>query len=294
MASSISTNRSSPIQVAKYILEAVKMEQSLFALPFAYIGMLLAQQSFPGLDTFLWITIAMIGARNAGMALNRVIDRDMDAKNPRTQSRHIPQGLLTKRPLIILAIIGITATIVSAGMLNTTALVLSPVAIFAIVGYSYVKRISWMTHFFLGCTLSIAPAGAWIAVTGHLPIEGIILTASVAAFASGFDIFNTINDVDFDRANRVNAIPARFGVATALWVSRVLHTLTSVGLLVLGMLMSLAWPYYVAWITATLILIWEHQLLAKDLGNIMKVFSSLNALVSMTMLLGTILTLVVS
>ena len=149
MASRTSSSQASPLQVSKYVLEAVKMEQSLFALPFAYIGMLLAQQSFPGIPTFLWITIAMIGARNAGMALNRIIDRDMDARNPRTESRHLPQALLTTRPLLILAIIGIMATVLSAGMLNTTALVLSPIAIFAIVGYSYVKRISWMTHFFL-------------------------------------------------------------------------------------------------------------------------------------------------
>lgn len=290
----MSPSQTSPLQVSKYVLEAVKMEQSLFALPFAYIGMLLAQQSFPGIPTLLWITVAMIGARNAGMALNRIIDRDMDARNPRTESRHLPQALLTTRPLLILAIMGIMATVLSAGMLNMTALVLSPVAIFAIVGYSYVKRISWMTHFFLGCTLAIAPAGGWIAVTGNLPLEGLILTATVASFASGFDIFNTISDVDFDRANRVHAIPARFGIPTALWVSRGLHFLTSTGLLTLGILMSLSWPYYIAWIAATLILAWEHRLLAKDLGNIMKVFSTLNALVSMTMLCGTILALIIS
>jgi 4-hydroxybenzoate polyprenyltransferase len=292
MASSPSTNQISLLQALKYVLEAVKMEQSLFALPFAYIGMLLAEQSFPGISTFFWITMGMIGARNAGMALNRVIDREMDAKNPRTQSRHLPQGLLTTRPLLILAAIGIIITFLSASMLNTTALLLSPIAILAIIGYSYIKRISWMTHFFLGCTLSIAPAGGWIAVTGNLPVEGILLTAIVATFASGFDIFNTISDAKFDKANGVYSIPARFGVPTALWVSRGLHCLTSIGLLVLGILMTLSWPYYLAWITASLILIWEHRLLANDLGNIMKVFSTLNALVSMIMLIGTILALV--
>ena len=294
MASKNLISQTSPLQASKYILEAVKMEQSLFALPFAYIGMMLAEQSFPGISKLFWITMAMIGARNAGMALNRVIDRKMDAKNPRTQSRHLPQGLLTSRPLLMLAAIGIIVTVISASKLNTTALLLSPIAILAIIGYSYVKRISWMTHFFLGCTLAIAPAGGWIAVTGNLPLEGILLTVIVATFASGFDIFNTISDADFDRANGVHAIPARFGVPRALQISRALHFLTSSGLLGLGIMMNLSWPYYLAWIAATLVLIWEHRLLAKDLGNIMKVFSTLNALVSMIMLAGTILALVVS
>ena len=293
MASKPSLRRPSLLQSSKYILEAVKMEQSLFALPFAYIGMLLAEQSFPGTSTFFWITMAMIGARNAGMALNRVIDREMDAKNPRTKSRHLPKGLLTVRPLLILAGIGIAITVVSASMLNSTALLLSPLAILAIIGYSYMKRISWTTHFFLGCTLAIAPAGGWIAVTGNLPWEGVLLTAIVATFASGFDIFNTIDDVDFDRANGVYAIPSRFGISTALWISRGLHCLTSVGLLALGFLMTLTWPYYIAWIAATLVLVWEHRLLVNDLGNIMKVFSTLNVLISMIMLMGTIAAIVI-
>ena len=220
----IAHNNAGPLKKLDYILSAVKFEQSLFALPFAFIGMLLAADGLPELEPFLWVTLAMVGARNAGMAVNRVFDRNVDALNPRTADRHLPRGLLRPWELSALAAVGLALYFVAAWQLNPLAFALSPVGALFVVGYSTVKRFSWLTHFTLGMTLAIAPAGGWVAVTGSLSWETVLLYAVVMTFASGFDIFNTVGDIDFDRAHGINALPARFGVPAAFWVSRTMHT----------------------------------------------------------------------
>ncbi len=271
-----------------YVLEAVKVEQSLFALPFAYLGMLLAAGGLPPLAAFVWVTVAMVGARNAGMALNRVLDRRLDALNPRTSGRHLPRGLLRSWQLTALGGVGLALLFVAAAQLNTLALALSPLAALAVVGYSVAKRFTWLTHFALGLTLAIAPAGGWIAVTGAISWETLLLVFILATFASGFDIFNTAPDVEFDRAHGIHSIPARFGVPVGFWVARLLHVGTSLGLLALGLGLGLAWPYYVGWGIATGLLVYEHRALSpQDLSRLGFVFSTANALVSVTVLVFT-------
>lgn len=281
-----------PFTRVRYVLEAVKIQESLFALPFAYMGMVLAAHGAPSFRAFFWVTVAMVGARNAGMALNRVMDRDMDALNPRTANRHLPRGLLKPWQLTMLGIAGLALLSIAAAQLNPLAFALSPAAALAVVGYSMAKRYTWLTHFALGLTLAIAPAGGWIAVTGSFSWVTALLIFIVATFASGFDIFNTCPDVAFDRAHGIHSLPARFGLPGAFRVSRALHTLTSLGLLALGLLLGLAWPYYIGWVIATVLLVYEHRAISPDdLSRLGVVFLRVNAMISVTVFCFTVLAL---
>ncbi len=278
------TKLRSALTTLRYLLEAVKVEQSLFALPFAYLGMVLAARGLPTLSDFLWVTLAMVGARNAGMAFNRVLDRRLDALNPRTARRHLPRGLLRPWELTALGVGGLALLFLAAWQLNPLALALSPLAALAVVGYSLVKRFSWLTHFALGLTLAIAPAGGWIAVTGALSWEAILLVFIVATFAGGFDIFNTVSDVEFDRGHGIHSLPKRFGLPAAFWVARAMHLGTSAGLLALGLWLGLAWPYFVGWAIASALLVYEHWVLSRDLTRLASLFSWVNATVSVVVL----------
>jgi 4-hydroxybenzoate polyprenyltransferase len=290
----IAHNNTGLLQRLNYILAAVKFEQSLFALPFAYIGMMLAAEGLPDLEPFLWVTLAMFGARNAGMAVNRVFDRNLDAMNPRTAERHLPKGLLKTWELTALTVVGIAIYFVAASQLNTLAFALSPVGALFVIGYSVVKRFTWLTHFSLGMTLAIAPAGGWVAVTGSLSWEAVLLYVVVATFASGFDIFNTVGDRKFDRAHGINALPARFGVPAAFWVARAMHLITSASLLILGLWLELEWIYFVGWGIASALLIYEHLALSPtDMSRLRFVFSWVNAGISLALLTFTYLAVVV-
>jgi 4-hydroxybenzoate polyprenyltransferase len=274
----------------RHVVEAIRLPESLFALPFAYLGMLLAAGGIPPWQPVLWVTLAMVGARNAGMALNRVLDRDLDAMNPRTAGRHLPAGLLRAWHLTALGMAGLGLFFFSASQLNALAFVLSPLAGFFVVGYSLCKRFTWLTHFVLGSTLGMAPAGGWIAVTGSLSWKTVLLWAIVATFASGFDIFNTCPDVEFDRAHGVHSLPARFGLRAGFRVARLLHMLTSLGLLALGIVFALPWPYYIGWAIATALLVYEHLALSpRDLSRLGPVFLKVNASISVAVFLFTLI-----
>ena len=189
---------------------------------------------------------------------------------------------------------GLALYFVAAWQLNPLALALSPVGALFVVGYSTVKRFSWLTHFTLGMTLAIAPAGGWVAVTGSLSWEVVLLYAVVMTFASGFDIFNTVGDIDFDRAHGINALPARFGVPTAFWVSRTMHLLTAAALLALGLWLELAWPYFVGWGITAVLLVYEHiALKPHDMSKLRFVFSQVNAAISLAVLVFTFIAVVV-
>lgn len=282
------------MQRINYVLAAIKFEQSLFALPFAYIGMLLASDGLPGREPFLWVTLAMFGARNAGMAVNRVFDRNLDAMNPRTSDRHLPQGLLNTWELGALTGICLVLYFVAASQVNALAFALSPIGAIFVVGYSLVKRVSWLTHFSLGMTLAIAPVGGWLAVTESLSWEAVLLYVVVATFASGFDIFNTIGDREFDRAHGISSLPARFGIHAAFWVARSMHLITASALLAVGVWLDLAWPYFVGWGIASILLIYEHLALSPDdMSRLRFVFSWVNAGISLALLTFTFLAVTV-
>jgi 4-hydroxybenzoate polyprenyltransferase len=281
--------RIGPFTRVRYVMEAVRIQESLFALPFAYMGMLLAARGLPSLHSFLWVTLAMVGARNAGMAFNRVLDREMDALNPRTANRHLPRGLLQPWELTVLGLLCLGLFFLAAAQLNPLALALSPLAALFVVGYSLCKRFTWLTHLALGMTLAIAPAGGWIGVTGSISWEVALLSFIVATFAGGFDIFNTCQDIQFDRAHGVHSLPARFGLPAAFLVSRTLHVGTSLGLLALGLLLHLAWPYYLGWAIATALLIYEQSVLSPtDMSRFRSVFLPVNAAISVVVLLSTL------
>jgi 4-hydroxybenzoate polyprenyltransferase len=255
----------------RVLLEAIKFEHTIFALPFAYLGMVLAARSahgWPGWGKLIWITIAMAAARTLAMALNRLIDASLDARNPRTANRALPRRLLRPAEMLVLAVVSGGVLVVAAAQLNPLCLKLVPVALIFLVGYSYTKRFTWLCHFFLGLTDGIAPIGGWLAVNPTLSaanlVPPLLLGLAVSAWVSGFDLIYGCQDVEFDRAHGLHSIPARFGPQIALQVSEVLHG-ASVGLLAaVGGMLGLSWPYWAGVGIASWLLIWEHRLVHPD------------------------------
>ncbi|MCZ6614687.1 MAG: putative 4-hydroxybenzoate polyprenyltransferase [Chloroflexi bacterium] len=272
---------SAPIAKFRLLLAAIRFEHSVFALPFAYLGMVLASDGLPTWWQFVWITIAMVAARTLAMSANRLIDVEHDTLNPRTAARALPTGLLKRGEMLAMALVSLALFLAAAAMLNTLALALAPVAAVVVVGYSYVKRFSWLTHFALGAADAIAPAGGWIAVSGTLPWEAVLLSFGVAMWIGGFDIFYACQDIDFDKKHGVHSIPKRFGTVGGFWVARGMHLLTSMALLGVGLLLGLTWPYYVGWAIASALLVYEHWIISpRDLSRLNAAFFSVNGYIA--------------
>jgi 4-hydroxybenzoate polyprenyltransferase len=276
---------------AKHYLDLVKFEHTLFALPFAYGGMLLAAKGWPGWTTFFWITLAMVGARTASMALNRVIDAAIDAKNPRTANREIPKGILTKGGAMVLALLGFALLILAGWALNTLTLILLPVAVFFLSLYPYTKRFTWLCHFWLGLTIGAAAAGGWIAVTGSFAPTTIALWAGVGLWITGFDIIYALLDYDFDLQHGIYSVPSRFGKDQALTMSAWLHLLAWIALGLVLPLAHLGYFYALALMIVAGVLVYAH-LLVRDQG-VGAALASFNAnlYISSVILLGVILEL---
>ncbi|MBI4334994.1 MAG: UbiA family prenyltransferase [Chloroflexi bacterium] len=268
---------------------AVKFEHTIFALPFAYIGMLLAAGGLPTFHQFLWITLAMVGARTLAMSANRLVHHQEDAANPRTAGRHLPRGLLRPAEMLALLLLSAAVFFFAAWKLNSLALALAPAAAVYIVLYSYVKYFSWLTHFILGLADGIAPAGGWVGVTGSLDWPAVFLTLAVTMWVGGFDVLYACQDLEFDRRHRVHSIPVRFGVPAALWWSRGMHALTSLSLLAVALWMGLGWPYYLGWAIAATLLVYEHRLLKPhDLSRLNAAFFNVNGYIALVVLLATL------
>ncbi len=284
---------------APLYLSSIRIWESLFALPFAYIAMALASdaasgQAWPGWHAFVWITVAAFGARTLGMSANRLLHAREDAANPRTANRHLPSGQLRAREVVIMALLGLLILFYAAAQLNVLALLLAPLAAVYVVFYSYAKYFTWLCNFCLGWALAIAPAAAWIGVTGQLEWEGLLISFAVAMWAGGFDIIYACTDYDFDRRYGTGSVPSRIGLSEALWVARTMHLLSAIGLLALGILTGLSWPYYVGWGIAVLLLLYENgQVKADDLSRVNVVFFRINGYISVQLLAFTILALVV-
>ena len=278
---------------AHLFYEAVRFEHSLFALPFAYIGMFLAAEGLPTVSQFIWITVAMVAARTLAMSSNRLIHWKEDAANPRTANRHLPKGLLKPWEMGTLMLASIGVFIFAASQLNTLALILAPVAAVYVVAYSYAKYHTWATHFVLGWADAIAPAGAWIGVTGGFGPEPALLAFAVAMWIGGFDIIYACQDMAFDARYGVHSIPRRFGVEAAFWWYRGMHVLTSGALLALGLWMDLGYLYFIGWAIATVLLAYEHTLVKpNDLSKLQLAFFTINSYVSAVLLLFTSLAVV--
>ena len=292
---SITAKPIAALNKAHLFYEAVRFEHTLFALPFAYIGMFLAADGLPTLSQFVWITVAMVGARTVAMSSNRLVHWKEDAANPRTVGRHLPQGLLKPWEMGLLLLLALGVFFFAASQLSNLALAFAPVAAVVVVGYSYVKYYSWTTHFVLGIADAIAPAGAWIAVTGTIEPEAALLALAVATWIGGFDIVYACVDVSFDGKYGVHSIARRFGVEGAFQWYRAMHLVTSMSLLTLGIWMGLGYLYYIGWAAASALLIYEHTLIKPhDLSKLQMAFFTINTYISATLLLFTSLAVVVA
>ena len=270
-------------------LDAIKFHESIFALPFAYIGMTLAAGGFPGWATFGWITVAMVSARTVGMSANRVIDRHIDAINPRGSMRHLPQGRLTAWEMTALALASLIVFFFAAWQLNVLALALAPVAAAYLILYPYTKRFTWAANLLLGWALAISPSAAWIGVTGSLTLEPVLISLAVALWAGSFDIIYHTQDVEFHRRNGLHSVAARFGVVKAFAIARTFDVCAVLCLVGLGIWMGLSWPYFVSCVGASGFLVYKYMLVSPtDLSRLGVAFGRINAYVSTTMLIGTV------
>ncbi len=248
-----------------HYLNAINVSESLFALPFGYIGMTLASYhslgvGWPGWPSFIWITLAFLGVRTLGMSANRIINAKEDARNPRTAGRHIPAGILKPLEVGGMALAGSAIFFVAAWQLNPLALMLSPLAAAYVVLYSFAKYYTWLCSLMLGFALSIAPTGAWIGVTGQWDWQPVLITFAVMMWAAGFETIYGTLDYDFDRANRINSIASRFGVRNAIRITRVLHALAAAALLIVGIWLHLNVFYFIGWGVAVILLAYENNL----------------------------------
>lgn len=271
-------------------LEAIKFEHTIFALPFAYIGMILAARGLPALSQFIWITLAMVGARTAAMSLNRLIDSAQDAQNPRTQNRAIPRGLIAANEMKLWAIAATVLLVVSAWQLNWLAFALSPLALIFLVGYSYTKRFTWLCHFVLGLTDGIAPIGAWVGVQAAITLPAILLGLVVTFWIGGFDILYACQDIDFDRRMRLHSIPARFGVPAALMIARIAHIITVALLAATGVLLHLGIAWWIGIVVVAALLVYEHTLVKPhDLSKINVAFFNINSYIALVIFIAGVL-----
>ncbi len=279
-------------------LEMIKFEHTIFALPFAFMGAILGAVSvdgrLPEWSECGWILLAMIGARTAAMGLNRVIDKAIDARNPRTASRAIPAGLIKSTEAIAFIVVSFVLLFWAASQLNSLSVKLLPIAVFMTVIYSYTKRFTWLCHVVLGLTLGLAPLGGWVAVTGEVTWPAMLLYVTVALWSAGFDIIYACQDVDFDRKEGLFSIPARFGIANALVIARVFHALTAVGFALLLAVTDLGWPYMIGMFIAYLLLLYEHRLVKpNDLSKLNAAFFTMNGVLSTVVFAFTFIDLVV-
>ena len=278
---------STVIKNTRLTLEMIKIEHTLFALPFAFLGAVLAANGLPSPRQILWIVVAMVGARSTAMAFNRIADRNFDARNPRTATRALPAGLLSVGFVWAFTIISAAIFLLAAAMLNRLTLLLAPVALASVLLYSLTKRWTQFSHIVLGWCLSIAPTGAWIAVRGEIGSAiPLLLSLVVLLWTAGFDVLYACQDYDFDRREGLRSIPARAGIARALWIARALHV---------GAFLALVWLYAItglgplafAGVIATgALLAYQHRLVrADDLGRLNAAFFTTNAFVSVILLL---------
>jgi 4-hydroxybenzoate polyprenyltransferase len=269
-------------------LEMIKFEHTLFALPFAFLGAILAANGLPTLWQAVWITVAMIGARSAAMTFNRIIDADIDAENPRTSGRELPSGRLSVGFAWAFLFVSIGIFLVASYSLNWLTFALSPIALLSVLGYSYAKRFTSMSHLLLGWALAISPTAAWIAVRGAIDSEiPLLLSLVVLMWTAGFDVMYACQDHDFDRKAGLRSIPARFGIKNSLWIARLFHVQAFISLVLLYLATGLAWPALLGVIVVGGLLIYQHTLVsAQNLSRMNAAFFTTNAIVSVILFIS--------
>jgi 4-hydroxybenzoate polyprenyltransferase len=272
------------------VLEMIKFEHSVFALPFALTGALLAaratRNSWPTLRQILWIVVAMVAARSAAMTINRIVDLRYDSENPRTKQRALATGALSVSFAWTFTLIAVAVFVLAAWQLNPLALKLAPVALIVLFFYSFTKRFTSWSHFFLGFALGISPAAAWIAVTGRLDPRILILCAGVTLWVGGFDVLYACQDIDYDQRAGLFSIPERFGIANALLIARIMHISVVALLAWLAASFALPWPAWTGIAVVAALLTYEHSLVkADDLSKLDAAFFTVNGYISLLFLL---------
>jgi 4-hydroxybenzoate polyprenyltransferase len=277
------------VTAVRHFLDAIKFEHTVFALPFAYVAMVLAADGWPRWPTLLWVTLAMAGARTLAMAVNRLADRFIDAANPRTARRHLPAGLLTPAQVAGAAVAAGALLLLSAYMLNPLCLALAPLAVLFLVGYSYTKRFTWLSHWILGFTDGIAAAGGWIAVRGAFAPLVYVLWFALTVWIAGFDLIYACQDVEFDRRTGLHSVPARFGIPAALATARACHVLTIAAFALLGWMMGLGGLYWLGVAVVAGLLVYEHSLVSPgDLSRLDVAFFNVNGYIAVILFLSVI------
>jgi 4-hydroxybenzoate polyprenyltransferase len=277
------------MKTIRVFLEMVRFHHTIFALPFAYLGMTLAANwpspngpaHLPSLRQFLLITLAMVAARTVAFAINHYADREYDARNPRTEARPIPSGRLSPRMTLVYGGLALLLLAVAAWQLNWLTLALLPGALILLIGYSYTKRFTWTCHWILGATDGLAPAGAWVAVRATVDPPALALWLAVTMWVAGFDLILSCLDVDYDRREGLFSVPKRFGVATALRLARVSHGIAVAALIIIGVLYSFGWVYWVGIVMITGLLVYENVIVSpNDLSRVNIAFFNVNGYVA--------------
>lgn len=268
----------------------VKFSHSIFALPFAFTSALIAASGIPSARQIFWIVVAMVGARSGAMGLNRIIDRKIDAANPRTAGRELPRGAIGLSETVLFVVVSFGFMLLAAYMLNPLCLKLSPVAIAVLFLYSYTKRFTWASHFVLGLAISASPLGSWMAVKGTFDPAIIPLAAAVIFWLAGFDVLYALQDIEFDSSHGLYSIPKRFGVKESLYLSRSLHAASFFLLVSNGLIFSLGAFYWAGMLVAAGLFIYEHSLIKEnDLSKLDMAFFNMNGYISMTVFLFTLM-----
>ncbi len=275
------------MRALRHLLDAIKFEHAVFALPFAYIAMVLAAHGWPGGRVLVWVTLAMVGGRTLAMSVNRLADRVLDARNPRTAGRHLPAGLLTRGQVIAAAAGSAALLFLSAWKLNPLCLALAPLAAVFLIGYSYTKRFTWLTHWILGFTDGIAAAGGWIAVREAFDPPVFVLWFALTVWIGGFDLIYACQDVQFDRAAGLHSFPARFGIAAALRAAKICHALTIAAFATLGWMVGLGAAYWVGVLVVTGLFVYEHSLVSPvDLSRLDVAFFNVNGYIAVILFIA--------
>jgi 4-hydroxybenzoate polyprenyltransferase len=261
----------------------VKVEHTVFALPFAYVGAFLAVDGVPSAHDLLWITIAMVGARSLAMGLNRLIDASIDARNPRTAGRELPAGQLTEPQVAIFCLVSLGVFLLAVWQLDPIVRWLWPIPVVGFVIYPYLKRFTWLSHLWLGAVDGLAPVGAWVSITGELPLEAWLLGGAVACWVAGFDFFYALLDVDVDRREGLHSVATQFGEQGVFWGARLLHAATIGLLIATGALLDVGPLYWFGVFAVLALLVYEHSIVRPgDLRRLDTAFFTMNGIISVT------------
>ena len=271
-------------------LRFIKFSHSVFALPFAFTSALIAANGIPELEKLLWITAAMVAGRTGAMGMNRIIDRRIDALNPRTKNREIPRGVIKIWEALAFTLFAFALLVFAAYKLNPLCFKISPLVLFVLFTYSYTKRFTWLSHIVLGTALSLAPLGAWIAIKGTFDFQILPLCFAVMFWVAGFDVFYALQDMDFDKTHRLYSIPSRFGIKYSLRVARLFHLITIGLLLSLVPIFNLSMFYILGILIVSALMLYEHSLVkATDLSRLDMAFFNMNGYISITVFVFTLM-----